>query len=120
MLGRYLDPTDASSDAAKLIEEKGWVQNEYASEKGYCVAAAITTICLPHGSNSDLTLKDQIDLHNSAMYEMSNFLGRHNPSVIGWNDNQVHSKEEVLKTMRDCVARLQLQKQLRKSRNTPL
>ena len=118
MLSRYIDPTDTISEAADLIEKFGWIQNEYSSEDGYCVATAITTVCLP--DDPALRTKDQIDLHNSAMFEMSNFLGKHNPSVIGWNDNQVHSKEEVLKTMRDCVARLQLQKQLRKSRNTPL
>ena len=68
--------------AANLIEEKGWIKNDYGNAyKGYCVLGAL----------------DQVT--GEEFSRLNKVLGiKHNPAV--WNDRKKRTKEDVLKLFR--------------------
>ena len=95
------NPADAMDRAADIIDLQGWEQHVYTSPEGVCVAFAITAACYD-GPSHEASL-DSLMVHGNALIAFRNFV---EAGVIDWNDNVASSKEEVIKTLRDCASEI--------------
>lgn len=107
-------PKQVLQDARRLIEEKGWIQGLYHSERGYCVSGAIYQAggwrCVVYQTNSAEAYQTNsaealvaADRAWSALQKEIGFA----QSIAGWNDEPGRTKEEVLATFDRAIERVE-------------
>ena len=100
--------------AAKILEEKGWVQQSFAKRGSYCIIGAINKAIGRHPSNDDLNRGKNQPLFNEVVSRLEERIPRQRSwgnfgyyqgaaKIESWNDDERRTKEQVLKTLRDCA-----------------
>ena len=84
--------------ARELIATKGWIKNEYKSEAGYCMLAAIMYSC-----DMGAGLIDYSRTINEAAKRLRSVVGTRN-NIAYWNDRQ-DSVEAVLAAFDAAIAK---------------
>jgi hypothetical protein len=77
---------EALLDAAKLIEERGWIKYEYSTSRGFCTVGA-----LREAAADPFTLGRAY----SALHEV---IG--SEDIVTWNDFRAGSKEVIVEALR--------------------
>ena len=98
----YTSPEEVLREAANIIDDAGWEKYVYATPYGVCAGYAITVSC--YEGPSYLASEQELLLHSVTLMALRNFVGT---GVTNWNDNVAASKEEVVKTLRDCAAKIE-------------
>ena len=98
--------------AAQLIEEKGWIREEF-SKNGYCMIGAINKVLGRRPSNENFktgknaSLGEEVVEHLSKAMKLrgTGLFGADFPEnrIMSWNDNKAKNKETVIKVLRDCA-----------------
>lgn len=85
-----VDPGEIREQAALLLEEKGWVQGRWTTDKGYCLEGALQHVgaAVPLG------------IYDSLMLRLEQELG---DDLIAWNDEEGRTKEQVLAALRGTL-----------------
>jgi hypothetical protein len=78
-------------DAADLIEKKGWINHELATEDGYCIVGAIQTISASRNARG------------YAYFHLCKAIGPTLSSVADWNDKRGRTKAQVRAKIREVA-----------------
>ncbi len=89
-------------DAADLLEEKGWIQNSYQNDNGYCVLGAISQVTTGKPDWGKYCNLDENfdDLKSKCSFYIKSFLNEHPGD---WNDNSKRTKKEVIDMLRKAA-----------------
>ena len=85
-------------DALKLINEKGWVQNRFSTEKGYCVLGAI------HYAASIQSRDVRIEVTKVFAENIDSRMRTFD--LVTWNDKWYRTKWEVTRIFKKAIASL--------------
>lgn len=99
-----MDAKQALAAAADLIEQKGWLQGSYGSDRiGYCILGAINAVTdswsSDEGFATDMAACELLD----DILERAH--GEGSGTVAIWNDHPGRTKDEVLQLLRHAAGR---------------